>query len=441
MHGSLLLFIILLCTLTISVYFGNMNMNLSENFTTGLGNWQQAAAQQLASQQAAAQQLASQQLAAQQLAAQQAAAQQLEAAQKLLEQNKNSLPTTPSVTTPSVTTPSVTTPSVTTPSVTTPEVTTPSVTTPEVTTPSVTTPAATTPSVTTPAATTPAGKINISFSPDDLNNLFANLNAFDMKQQMEMNNAGFGDTSKNPVSDYYNWLAFWNTVATTNDKKSALQASNYIPKTQAVPKTSPNCPHCQSGETGVCVGCGGQGGQGATLTYKNRFSDFIASHGAGYRGKGKWSGFGGQGGDDDDGPSLAELAEKTGSGTAGLLRDTGSGTVGLLKDTGSGAVGLLKDTSSGAVGLLRETGSGAAGLLKSYPTILNQQSQAGQSNVGAVGGGGGGTAGQMNASGSGALSNTPLGKSGIDPYSYNGALVSKGSNFIPVTDDFSAFRK
>ena len=429
-----------------------MNMNLSEKFTTELGNVKQVAGQQLdaAGQQldAAGQQITGQQLnaagqqaataqqldaAGQQITGQQAAtAQQLEAAQKLLEPNKNSLPTTPVATTPA------------------PAATTPAATTPAATTPAVTTPAVTTPAATTPAVTTPAGKINISFSPDDLNNLFANLNAFDMKQQMEMNNAGFGDTSKNPVSEYYNWLAFWNTVATTNDKKSALQASNYIPKTQAVPKTSPNCPHCQSGETGVCVGCGGQGGQGATLKYKNRFSDFIASHGAGYRGKGKWTGFGGQGGDDDDGPSLAELAEKTGSGTAGLLRDTGSGTVGLLKDTGSGAVGLLKDTGSGAVGLLkdtgsgavgllRETGSGAAGLLKSHPTILNQQSQAGQSNVGAVGGGG--ATGQMNASGSGALSNTPLGQSGIDPYSYNGALVAKGSNFIPVTNDFSAFRK
>jgi hypothetical protein len=261
-----------------------------------------------------------------------------------------------------------------------------------------------------------------------------------------------GDTTKNPVSDYYNWLAFWNTVVTSKDQNNALKSSNFIPKTHAVPKASQSCPQCQSGAAGVCVGCGGLGGGGATLKYKNRFSDFMASHGAGYRGKGKWSG---SGGDDDVG--LGELAEKTGSGVVdltktaltsatglasgagsgavGLLRDTGSGATGLLRDTGSGAIDLLKDTGSGAVGLLRETGAGAAGLLKSNPTILNQQNQSGQMGQSA------GIAQNSPGAGTYTLPNNPMGLQGIDPYSYNGALVAKGSNFIPVTNDFSAFRK
>ena len=71
----------------------------------------------------------------------------------------------------------------------------------------------------------------------------------------------------------------------------------------------------------------------------------------------------------------------------------------------------------------------------------------GTQQQGGVGGGVSGGQGQTPyqsgyfSKGSYSLPNNPLGLQGIDPYSYNGALVSKGGNYIPLTDDFSAFRK
>jgi hypothetical protein len=263
----------------------------------------------------------------------------------------------------------------------------------------------------------------------------------------------------NPVSDYYNWLAFWNTVAGSNDPNAMFKSSNYISKTAVVPPVCPNCPQCSgsNSSSGVCNSCGGGGGSGTSSMYKNKFADFLAIYGKDYKGNGKWvndpkesSGNGG---------NLSRLAEKTGSGavdltktvlseTTGLARDTGSGAVGLLKDTGSGAVGLLRDTGSGVKDILEDTGSGVAGLLKSNPTQLGGSGE--QNNGQAQGQGQGGSApGQSNSpyqsgyysQGTYNLPSNPLGIKGIDPYSYNGALVPKGSNYIPVTSDFSSFRK
>ena len=273
----------------------------------------------------------------------------------------------------------------------------------------------------------------------------------------------------NPVSDYYNWLAFWNTVANSKDQAAMMQSSNYIPKTSAVPHSCTQCMQGSENVSGsVCTNCGGNGGSGTSSKYKNRFSDFLAAHGAGYRGNGKWSGYGGNSGSgssdsNDDDPSLGKLVQGAGSGlvdltkttlkeTTSLARDTGSGAVGFLKDTGSGATGLLKETGSSAVGLLKDTGSGvkdfigdvgsgAAGLLKTNPAQIQSPTATNQ------GSGSGASAGQnvyqsgYFSTGTYTLPNNPLGLQGIDPYSYNGALVSKGGNYMPVTSDFSSFRK
>ena len=287
------------------------------------------------------------------------------------------------------------------------------------------------------------------------------------------------------------WFKYWEHVAKSNDP-SKFSSSNMIPKTQVVP---PICPHCATSATsatsttapsscsgGACTSCGGFGGNGTTMSYKNRFSDFLAKYGSGYQGEGKWAGYGGNRSNEtsnetskdtskdtktsseekskttdehslakfarDAGSGAKDLLEDTGSGAKDLLEDTGSGATGLLRDSASGATGLLRDTASGATGLLRETGSGVAGLLKSSPMQLENRQQGGQSSSGQQGGQIQGSQGYNNPYQTGYYSqgvynlpNNPLGIQGIDPYSYNGALVSKGSNYIPVTSDFSSFRK
>jgi hypothetical protein len=196
----------------------------------------------------------------------------------------------------------------------------------------------------------------------------------------------------------------------------------------------------------------------------------LSTYGSGYKGQGNWAGYGGSGSSSSSSSELGrlvagagsgvldltktalteatDLAEGAGSGALRLAENTGSGGVGLLRDTGSGAVGLLKDTGSGATGLLRDAGSGAAGLLKMNPAQIGNTPYGQQQNGGGQGGPNGYNAGYNNPYQSGYYSqgtynlpNNPLGLQGIDPYSYNGALVSKGSNYIPVTGDFSSFRK
>jgi len=100
--------------------------------------------------------------------------------------------------------------------------------------------------------------------------------------------------------------------------------------------------------------------------------------------------------------------------------------------------------------LLEDAGSGAAALLKSNPLQINGQgANSNNSNSNNSNNSNTNTGGQPNnpyqtgyySQGTYNLPNNPLGIQGIDPYSYNGALVQKGSNYIPITDDFSSFRK
>ena len=266
-------------------------------------------------------------------------------------------------------------------------------------------------------------------------------------------NKDSSDSDSDDEEDPDDWFDHWNGVA--NDP-SVLSSTDYVPKTRIIPNV---CKKCSKHHRGVCTNCGGLGGNGTSSNYKNRFSDFIAAHGSGYKGQGNWSGFGGH---DSNNPSLSHLVEDAGSGLVdvtktalnnatglvagaglgaiGLAEDAGSGTTGLLKDTASGATGLLRDTGSGAVGLVKDLGSGVKDILKSNPVQINQQSGSQNQQSGT------GTANNPYQSGYYSqgtynLPNNPLGINGIDPYSYNGALISKGSNYMPITDDFSAFRK
>jgi hypothetical protein len=122
-------------------------------------------------------------------------------------------------------------------------------------------------------------------------------------------------------------------------------------------------------------------------------------------------------------------------GTAGnLAYSAGSGAVNLLKDTGSGAVDLLKDTGSGAVDLLKGVGSGIS-QLGSGGLQMQQGSQ--YNSTTGLGGSGGAS---LSTTSDKTFGKMP-GQTPVDNYSYYGALQSKGGNFMPVTADFSSFRK
>jgi hypothetical protein len=293
-----------------------------------------------------------------------------------------------------------------------------------------------------------------------------NNNKQDWNNEFNKNwNNDKNDDTPNPLSDYYNWLAFWNTVASSDDIASAMKSSNFIPKTAVIPPVCPTCSQCSGGNcSGACTNCGGQGGSGTQTGYRNRFSDFLALYGqgAGYGAGGSGYGAGGTGGrgiPGSDAERAYQMAQDAGSGTVGLVRDAGEaglgvlavgtilgagaveGTVDLAKDAVGGTVGLAKETVGGTVGLAKETVGGAVGLAKDAGSGLFNALKPNPTQLGGQGGQGGNYYEGSERSATGTRGGTRGGKSMIDPYSYNGALVSKGGNYMPVTTDFSAFGK
>jgi len=286
------------------------------------------------------------------------------------------------------------------------------------------------------------------------------------------------------------WYWYFKNLSDINSSNNYF-SDDYFAKTEVVPPVCPRCPNCPS--AGVCTNCGGAGGSGtvnattqpsATTTAATTAATASATTAAttaattgataaanAAAGNGQ-SSIGGVANNAID--SAENIVTNVGTGAIGLLKETGSGAVGLLKETGSGAVGLLKDTGSGAAGFLKETGSGAVGLLKDVGSGIsklggglkvsggNQSASTGQYNnqynsgvgnrvaagtaTGTTGGFGplvvgqpaaGGAISQVSSRNFGNMnSQTP-----VDSYSYYGALQSKGSEYMPVTADFSSFRK
>ena len=281
------------------------------------------------------------------------------------------------------------------------------------------------------------------------------------------------DTS--PTSDYYKWLAYWNTVTNSSLPNSTQFSNDYLLKTQIIPPVCPSCPSCPS--NGVCTNCGGQGGCGAI----SQTGQPIVATGSGsgsetkqydatVMGNGK---FGTTANADTLGGATTIQTLGVVSGVQGLAQ-TGAGAVGgalntttdVLKSTGSGATNLiggtigtgadlLKSAGSGTVDLLKSTGSGAVNLLNQHSVNNQQQSgyggygvqqqQPGYGNQQQTGYGNQQQTGYGNQQQTGYAGQQQRGVNtvpGVDNYSYYGAVPSKSSgNFIPITTDFSAFGK
>lgn len=280
-----------------------------------------------------------------------------------------------------------------------------------------------------------------------------------LEEKKERKNDIAGDrvnepSDKGPNSDYYKWLAYWNTIV---DNPPKTFSDDYLLKTQIVPPVCPTCPSCPSSSGNVCNNCGGQGGCGT----KTNIGESIVKGGQGVQGGQTLSGNLVSGAEnitstgagvinntvDTAGALIAGggvgaglLAAGAGQEAGHLLTSAGSGTVDLLKSTGGGAVDLLKSTGSGAANLLTNTGSGAVNLLNNQGQRQTQQGYNQGYNQGYgqnYNQGYGQAGGQASGQAGGQVGGVP----GVDMYSYYGALPPKQSNFLPVTTNFAAFSK
>ena len=244
------------------------------------------------------------------------------------------------------------------------------------------------------------------------NNTFSILRTAAFNGSMLIMNPN-GETT-NPTSDLNKWIAYW-TVFNKNNNND-----DHILKTQIVPMISAD-------------------------DYRNNLFENTE------RGISNIVG------------EVVDLAEDAVEGTVGIARDAVKGTVDLTKDTVGGAVGLTKDavkgtvdltkdTVGGAVDLAEDVAGGALGLAgsvvggavelaenatKSSPLYINNSlgtSPLYQSNTSIQPG--------SNPNYSPYMQGASAPKTnGNDIYSYFGALPDKGSNFIPITSNFSSFGK
>ena len=348
----------------------------------------------------------------------------------------------------------------------------------------------------------PLGKNVILYIPDGTNTLVAVITmtnsgtAYTLRNVVRFtpNTVDTGSDNASGIMSMVNTFMSSNTPSYTPPSLqqrpggSTNYSDDYILKTQIVPPVCPSCPSCAQGRGSVCTNCGGQGGSGTQSasggTMVTGESDEANPHtffGKGSPTTGKkdaagndipWKSDVGKGtfSSNADPNTLAGglvLSQysmvaglEEGAYTAADVVKTGIGAAGgAVKDVaggiGSAASGLgtgLKDTAAGAVDLAKSAGAGTVDLAKSAGSGLMQMSREQKALDGGVQGQAQGMAqGQTQAQAQGqAPVKGTAGYSGItaggpqtmDQYSYYGSLPPKvPTNFMPVTADFSSFKK
>jgi hypothetical protein len=241
------------------------------------------------------------------------------------------------------------------------------------------------------------------------------------------------DISGGQYGDFWKWWSYFNSNAVGG------LSNDYMLKTQIVPPVCPSCPACQGG---ACTNCGGQGGSGSmaqdgSSLAVNSAPDGVKGPSSAAASLGKSAG--------QTITNTAAVAGLTAVGTGAIAADLAGKTVDIAGnvvnrtfDTAGNIInttgGLIQSAGSGVSNLLQSTGSGVSNLLSSDPRRVGyDQSYRGPRP-------GSNNTGIYQPMGTPA-SNAGAQRSGskIDPYTYNGALQSKGSNFRPVTTDFSSF--
>ena len=249
--------------------------------------------------------------------------------------------------------------------------------------------------------------------------------------------AGGHDISGGNYGDFWKWWSYFNTNAVGGI------SNDYMLKTQIVPPVCPSCPACSGG---ACTNCGGSGGSGSmgpdgsSLAIKGVSDVKGPSSAAASLGQSA-------GATVRDTAAVAGLtAIGTGALATGVLNNTvntAGNIVNKTFDTAGNVVNKTFDTAGNIInttgGLLQSAGTGVSNLFTSDPRRVGYEQsyngpRPGSNNTGIYNPGPtqGPTQGPAQGQMQGPASN-------IDPYTYNGALQSKGANFRSMTTDFSAF--
>ena len=249
------------------------------------------------------------------------------------------------------------------------------------------------------------------------------------------------DKDKDILDSFARWYIYFNSNAVGSGN-----SNDYLLKTQIVPPVCPACPGCK----GVCTDCGGKGGSGTKTSDASSLA-FDTKTVVGATGSAVANTV------DATGTILGKTVDAAGN-VVGKTVDSAGNVVGKTVDVAGNVVNktvdvagnVLNKTFDAAGNVVGKTVGTAGNVLSSTASALGldrigyQQSYGGPVNTSSTAN----TAGYpssgyksteyrpgSNTTGVSSLPNS----NPNDPYSYNGALQSKGGNFMAVTADFSRF--
>ena len=257
------------------------------------------------------------------------------------------------------------------------------------------------------------------------------------------------DLSSSAMSEYWKWFHYWNANGGSGSGGSQPMSQDYMLKTDYVPLP---CPSCNENDGKL----------------KNSNNDDGKGHGHEH-GHEHGSGSGNNNGNGNGSASvannlidktsgLAEQAIDTGAGlvfgAADIGRDAVSGAADIGRDAVSGATDIGRDAASGAVDIGRDAASGVksatTGAVDLGREVVTGAVELGKDLAGGTadfivdtqyanaGGYASGSNGDLRTRKYVRGGNQP---GGMDPYTYNGLLSKRGgSNYMPITSDFSSFR-
>jgi len=276
----------------------------------------------------------------------------------------------------------------------------------------------------------------------------------------------FSSFNKTCGSDISQWstTCLQNFFMMSQDYTIPTSQNDYILKTQIVPPVCPTCPNCPN--SGVCTSCGGQGGSGTTgnsgssgVTVGTTVSNGNLSTNANQNTVGgavSTTALGAVAGAENiasTGVNAAgNLANNVVNSASGLVSGAGTGAKDLLTGVGTGVKDLIsgagtgvKDFVSGTNQFVRDAASGAVNTTGKAWNELTESDKNDIDRNGYYNSNSNSNTYSVNRDNRGYNTGTdPVSykNAGVDTYSYYGALPTKGSsNFMPVTADFSTFRK
>jgi len=256
----------------------------------------------------------------------------------------------------------------------------------------------------------------------------ANPNADNKKKEDDKIDTS-GD-NKDLLDSFARWYIYFNTNAVGSGN-----SNDYLLKTQIVPPVCPACPGCK----GVCTDCGGNGGSGtkksdtSSLAFDNK--TVVGATGSAVSNTLNATGNVLEKTVDTAGNVVNKTVDTAGN-VVGKTLDTAGNVVGKTLDTATGVVGKTFDAAGNVLGSAASTlGLDRIGYQQSYKGPVNNSSSANTNGYPSAGYKGAEYRPGSNNTG---VPDYPNSKPN-DPYSYNGALQSKGGNFMAVTADFSKF--